>query len=504
MRAHPLMIAGVAAALAACSSDDYVIVTINARPAVRDANKLVVLLANSDSTRMDTLSLGDQTFPTTFSVTGPGRRGDLVISVDALDAAGLLVGRGSATTTLAAPTAELLLDSADFVVNTDYVGDQFPASDFEAVGFQVAAAPDGTWTTAYRDGCTGTACNIFGRRFDPTGKPVQSALAASSNGFALSSMPTTQQGIPAVAATSATSLAVWDYADPAGSTFGVGCRGLDASGNATQPQSLVLGTDTADVVSTAALPGGNFVVAWNAPLAGDGFIRTAIVKPDCSLASTIQSVSTSLGVLAHRGSVAVSGDRIAYVWIGDGTLRTRILTSAAAVVTADTALVAKTATEEVLFARVAAGPGGGFVVAIRWALTTFGPGPGRIELLRLDADGNLLGAPALVTSKSSSDSADREGFGLASRLDGTVLVAWHTCGALGDGNLCGVFGRILRASGEPVSDEFGLATSTLGDQRGPAIAALPAGFVAVWTDASGAAPDSSGLAVRARIIYPPN
>ena len=52
-------------------------------------------------------------------------------------------------------------------------------------------------------------------------------------------------------------------------------------------------------------------------------------------------------------------------------------------------------------------------------------------------------------------------------------------------------------------DELVLATSTANDQTGPSAAALPDGaFATAWTDKSGNAPDSSGTAVRARVIYP--
>ena len=51
----------------------------------------------------------------------------------------LLVGQGRADLALDAGDGRVLLDSADFVVNTDYVGSQTPSTDFEANGFQLGA-----------------------------------------------------------------------------------------------------------------------------------------------------------------------------------------------------------------------------------------------------------------------------------------------------------------------------------------------------------------------------
>ena len=69
--------------LAGCADDQYLVVTVDARPAVHDAAQLVVTLSNGGTSRMDTLPLGGHAFPVTFSVTAPGRTGDLAISVEA-------------------------------------------------------------------------------------------------------------------------------------------------------------------------------------------------------------------------------------------------------------------------------------------------------------------------------------------------------------------------------------------------------------------------------------
>jgi len=124
-------------------------------------------------------------------------------------------------------------------------------------------------------------------------------------------------------------------------------------------------------------------------------------------------------------------------------------------------------------------------------------------MFRLTAAGALMGAPTLVTDKTDSNSENTQSFAAAGRPDGTVMAAWHTCGTFGDSSGCGVFGRIMHSDGTPVTDAFGLATSTTGDQTSPAIAGIADAFVATWSDASMGEPDHAGLAVRARVIYPP-
>ena len=196
MRRAALLGVWLAIGTGACGSTttpktSYVVVTVDARPAVHDAASITVALANAGTTRMDTLKLDGKPFPVTFSISAPGRTGDLAITVDASDQSGVVVGHGGAMTTVTDDTAAIMLDSTDFVVNTDYAGDQFPSEDFEADGFQLAALPDGTWTTAFRDSCMQGACNVFARRFDRTGKPVATQAAAGTNAFVVTARPTT-------------------------------------------------------------------------------------------------------------------------------------------------------------------------------------------------------------------------------------------------------------------------------------------------------------------------
>jgi hypothetical protein len=491
-------------ALAACASPDrFVVVTIDARPAVHDARTVTIALSNAGTTRMDALALRDQPFPVTFSISAPGRDGELGIAVTASDAAGVVVGLGIAATSIDADAAQVTLEPADFVVNTDYANDQFPSDDFEAGGFQLAALPDGTWTAAFRDGSGSPEVHIFGRRFDATGAPVQTELAASTHAFELSSQPTTRGSEPAIAASATTTLAVWDWFSPTvDDSHGVACRALDRSGRATTAQTLIA-TDPVDVVSVIALASGDFLAAWTTIPIDRHAIAVQVIKPDCTAPAPPQVISAAADD-AHRSSLAASTDRALIAWIVDGDLHLRLASATGAVAAAEQVLVRKTATEQVVHARVAAAgtSTGGFVVAARWAQIT-GDGPGRIELYRVDAQGALASGPRVVTDRSASDFETAQAFGIAGRSDGTLLVTWHSCGPLGDDNLCGVFGRFMRDTGEPLGDAFVIPTTTKADQVLPSAAAIGDAFVALWSDASATPPDAAGTAVRARILYPP-
>jgi hypothetical protein len=115
----------------------------------------------------------------------------------------------------------------------------------------------------------------------------------------------------------------------------------------------------------------------------------------------------------------------------------------------------------------------------------------------------MMGPPVLISDRSGSDFASSEAFGVAPGRDGSLLVVWHACLEKGDGSGCGVFGRLLGPSGAPLGPELVIPTTTADDQIRPSAVGLPDGaFAVAWTDRSTAAPDSSGTAVRARIIYP--
>lgn len=500
------LLAVAAAASSACGSTShagYVLVTVDARPAVHDAASITVTLANAGTMRTDTLMLGGNSFPVTFSVSSPGRTGDLAIAVDASDASGLVIGHGSAMTTVETAATEVMLDSTDFVVNTDYAGDQFPTDEFQSAGFQLAALPDGTWTTVFRDSCMQSTCNVFARRFDHAGKPVTTQAAAGSNAFVVTARTSDNLTEPAVASSQTATVVVWNFTDATGN--GVACRTVDGAGALGGDQASITTNETLpDALAVAALSTGDFVATWNAIITTPGgsmnVVRTALIKPDCSVSGMVLTASTGTSFV-DRDAVGTSDDHALITWVSSGDLHARTASSTGTLSATDLTLIPQAGAYKVALARIAAAPAGNFALAVRWLSTTSDTAPGKIELFQASAAGILVGPPALVTDQSGSNIYDDEGFGVASRPDGTVMVVWHACDP--SGTVCTLSGRILKVTGEPLTDPLVIATTTGNSQKRPSVIGLPDAFAVVWADSSDKPPDTSGQAVRARIIYPP-
>lgn len=490
--------------LAACGGDDtYVVVTVDKRPAVHAAAKLSVTLSNAGSMRTDSLDLGSDPFPVTFSISAPGRSGDLGISIDALDSLGVLVGRGASTTPLTSSVANVTIDSADFVVNAIVANNQFLSNDFEAVGLQLAASSSGNWTVTFREDCNpSNSCNVLARRYNATGLPIRSELAAGDTQFPVTTTLTKSGAIPAVATAGATTLVLWDFSDTVGTGEGIACRAINEQGAGTPGQLTInpANEPLADVVTVAPLSNGNFIATWQAPISSAESIRAAVVRPDCTALAPPTTLSSTSGTFgARRSHAAANGQTIFYAWIVDGDVHARTSALNLSGVTAETVPIVHTASQDVDHVRVAPW-GTGFAAAVRWASNT-GSGDGKIEVYRFSAAGALMGTPISITAKSESDFASDKAFGIAQRGDGALMVVWHVC-PTGPGS-CDVFGRILRPTGVPVGEEFMIPTATNSDQVNPSVIALDnTSFVAAWNDSSDQEPDPSGSAVRARIVYP--
>lgn len=483
--------------------DVYTVVTVQNRPAVHDVATLRVTLGNSGTMRTDDIPVGTATLPATFSLTATGRTGDLTISVDALDAAGLLVGRGTTSATVDAPTATVMLETTDFVVNTEYAEDQFPSAYYDTHGYAVGATSDGSFAVTYRATCPTAGCNVFARRFDSAGRPKMTQVAAGTAGFPVSTKLSDSITSPAVAGAAATNVFVWNYDDPASTTIeGVACRALDAQGRAMPDQALLSPDTATDNATIAPLSNNNFIVSWvgsvgvNTPRV----VRGQIVRPDCALVGATVTVSTTTGPFSP--AVTANGNTILYGWENDGNAYVRLASLTNVLQgAADVLFLPKTANEQIDFVRVAP-LGTGFAVLVRWSLVGQFMGAGKIEMYRTSATGGVLGQAVLVSTRSGSDSASSESFGVATRNDGTLMVTWSSCESNGDGQGCGVFARAFRSDGTPLGEELVVPTTIRGEQTDPSVAALGDAFVVVWKDESMQAPDISGTAVRARIVYP--
>lgn len=482
------------------------IVTVKVRPAVVGASSLTVELKNGAGLAGDSFELRGREFPVTFSISSPGRRGDLEIKVSAKNDQDILVGRGTATLPIEGATGEVLVDSADFVVNSDYPSDQYLTDDFEAVGNQLSANAAGEWIASFRQRCTPSSCNVYARRFDRNGQPLTSGTALT-NAFTANTGRVGAVSSSAAAAGTDKTLLFWESTDVNNVADGVACRAFDRVGNAPNEKRLVTESST-DVVVATPLPNGTFAVAWSGrPTTADTLnIRTMVVDADCTSLGALQPVGTLLPAIGLRqSSIAASGTSSYLIaWRADGTIRARTFGLGGLPATAETTLLTPVAGEEFSMVRVAANNNGyAMVVAHRVGTKV------SLELYRVSASATaapaLVGAPTLITDKVDSIF---EGFSVASHPLGPILVTWHGCGTeRGDGEGCGVFGRLIATNGTPFGDAFLIPTTTALDQTDASAIPLVGEdgaslFVVSWSDASTSAPDMGGLSVRARILYP--
>jgi hypothetical protein len=494
------VLAALAFGLAACG-DSYVVVTVDAQPGIDGATTLKVIATNDGAVSTDSLDLGEHQFPATFSLTTSGRSGEIDIALSALGSDGTLLAVGSGSADAGADIA-IVLEPADFVVNTDLTSDNFLSTDYEAKGFQVGATDGGPWTVSFRNDCTND-CQIFARMFDQTGQPLKTEVASSTNEFTLTTTATDDQTFPAVGAANASTLVAWDFTDGSGNE-GIGCRGVDASGSLATANQANMSSDAADVAMVAPLSSGDFAISWQV-ITPTVEIRTIVAQPDCTPVGAVQTASTIVGASEgpHRAAIADNGASVLYTWITDGAVHARSATTTGAFNGPEATLFPAPTGYTIEQARVAT-LGDGFGVAVRM-ITADGTTGGQIVLLATNAAGQLLTqTPTTISSATGADfSVGAQGFGIATRADGATLIAWQQCADGSAGPCTGnmdVYGAVVDATGTIVDPPFEIPTTTDGDQDSPAVAALGSAFAVAWDDASSATPHA---AVRARVIYPP-
>lgn len=505
---RPIAAAVIAAAtLGACSGGPYTVVTVEARPAVGDVRTVAISLANANATQAETFVIDGRSFPLTFSVDTGDRSGELTIAADGQDGSGTLIARGATTTTIATDgdgVATVRLDPTDFQVNTSFVGDQALAFRFEAGGRQIALSPTGVATIGWSDSCQIVGrCDVFGRRFDATGRPVTTALAAGTGEFIINRTDGT--GFEPTLATNAAgrTVAVWSTG---GDLLAVV---VDADGAAVTGTETILATGTLpSTPGVIAVPDGRFVVAWTerAPTAGQYLVRARYLSSDgapalnpITLADTAYTVSTTVSTEANPPAIAWLGDGLAMVvaWRSATTIRGRFYTAAGvARVASDQVLASRPVGEEVGEPQVATIAGD---AALLYPRATVGgdADDGQLVLRRLSTAGLIVGTDAVVTDGVGTTPAALTG------ASGVLAAAWSACGDDNDGDACAIRVRRFDANLAPLGPSTIANSTTAGSQQEPSIAILPDGsLLTAWSDGSGAPPDRDGFGVRARIIYP--
>lgn len=459
--------------------------TIDRTDTVRDPAAVLVTFTTDVGSTTEGYGLDAHGLPTTLELDRLDRIGPVTISVAAIDQAQNVVGRGTTTTSFDGGGALVMLDGVDFVVNTTYEGSQYLASQ-KGSGLQLATTNPTAWTTVF--GATCNPCSAYARRFDASGTPLASQLATGTDQFDITSVHTSSVSTPAVAATTDTTLAVWDFIN--GATQGVACRSFDAQG-APRVSQLTLVTGGVGNSAVSALD-SNFIVTWQT-YAEPTVVRARIVSPTCAPVLAADLDISQQPVSAHDAHVTAIGQQILYAWVADGAAHMRFGSDDGTFVGDETVLAASEPDYSVGYVR-AVRWGTGFGVAIRWLSRTFGDG--KIELYQLTPSG-VPQSVTTITSTSGSSGSSYGALGVAERSDGTVMVVWHTCKPK-----CSVYGRLVHADGALASDEFVVPTTVAGAQHDPSVTAVGDVFAIAWTDDGRTAPDSQGSAVRARILHP--
>lgn len=244
----------------------------------------------------------------------------------------------------------------------------------------------------------------------------------------------------------------------------------------------------------AAAPAGGFAATWiSSKTTGIGFFAQAQIHDANAkrIGSEVKASATVMPALGTPPSIAaLSGGGWVVVWPSattagaDPIVKAQRLTAKAAKVGAEFAVTTGTFAQTSPAATGTAD--GGFVVA--WVSQgQDGSGKGIYAQLH-KADGTKIGTAFRVTATTTGDQYEPR---LAARPGGGFLVAWTSAGQ--DGSGTGVYARRFSATGSPLEGEIGLATTIDGDQSEPAIAATSAtDFVAAWTS-SGEDGDAEGV-----------
>ncbi|HTU12232.1 MAG TPA: Ig-like domain-containing protein [Allosphingosinicella sp.] len=248
--------------------------------------------------------------------------------------------------------------------------------------------------------------------------------------------------------------------------------------------------------TVAALTGGGYVVTWTGDGEDDGNIYAqrfdaagATLGPEVQVnGDPNEKGDATVTALADGGYVVVWEVSLEDVPSGfEAQIQARRYDAAG--VALGTVTLVSTTVHELEAPRVAALPGGGYVLAWTY-FGADGDGAG-IYAQRFDASGTALGGAALVNSVTASDQLDPS---IAVLADGGYVIAWASSNQ--DGGGYGIYAQRFDAAGGAVGAAFRVNVITANDQVSPEVAALAnGGFVVTWESAL---QDGSGFGIYAR------
>lgn len=513
---------------AACGDDTAIVVTVDARDQVLGTASIQVTAINDGESDSQRFSVGSRDYPLTFSVTVGGRSGDIDIEVVALDEAQLARGVGTVTGTIldgAQIELDVLLDPADFVVNTSTVGSQKSVFKNARNGRQLGVnSGTGEFFVPFVDDCSQSAmeCNIYGRLFDQLGAPRVNETGGDSNEFQVNLEDEVFGSVPAIAVGAASELVVFELFS--NDVDDIRAVLLNESGGHITPLETV-------VVSGAmlrpsdpdcgALANSEYVVVWSQVAGGGREIRGRLLGTDgLPIINGITGdalefpISETLGVTFNNPNVFATGNdrEFAVVWEGEDNVFIKFFDNAGLPASTEFQVTAFPAGGTVFGPKVQILGDGNAIVT--WGVHVAGDVDlerGAHQIGKFSAvSGAALVNPITVSGPLLEEPPPNgeplppfSSPALAGKT-GEIAVTWHECldidGALKD---CDVFAQLfdeeLSAVGPPV-----VANTTLDrNQESPSIEPGPEGYVTVWTDESLQEPDTSLASVRARVLFFP-
>ena len=474
------------AAAAACG-DTVLVVEVDVRTDLGELVELEVTARNDGDAVSETFDLTGQAFPLTFTITAGGRDGEIELELVARDPAGVTRGAATARGALDGGSSRRLavrLDPADLVVNTITEGAQRTVFRPGRYGKQVAATGDGGFAVAFVNDCQNPAlCDVFVRRFDGDGKPVD--VGGSSDELSVNSGSYPEVSVPAIAGRGGGAIAAsWEISTAiVFAEIGGDGAVITADTNASDPAAL----DPIDP-AIASLPGGELALVWTQEQ-----IDAANPAGVWQLLAGGAPILLRQEAIAATPALTAAGSSVATCWSEGPALMMAVAPPGEA----GAPIAARTFPDgaRVLSPNIVAT---GDRLVIGYGVTGSGEAgldPAGLFVSSFDA----AGAPGPEITIGAAGLTDT--VALAVDGDGRIAAVWQGCDELGDGDGCGIFLSLLGADLAPLTEApLRVNTTVAGDQLAPSVAAIAGGFAVAWTDLSGAPPDSSS-AVRARPIY---
>jgi hypothetical protein len=360
-------------------------------------------------------------------------------------------------------------NGGEFRVNTYTTGSQEPFWPERAV----SAAPNGDFVTVWMsDTQDGSLAGVFGQRYRGEGGPMGAE-------FQVNTYTTSRQNSPAVAVGATGAFVVaWQSQNQDGSGYGIFAQRYDRSGTRAGAEFRVNTTTAGEQTRPAVAVdvAGSFIVAWGGGAPGFDVFGQRFDAAGNPQGGEFQVNSYTTSTQAKPAVDVDGAGNAVIVWesFAGGPPRVFGQRFSAAGVPMGAEFAVNT-TGSGYNARVAAAPGGGFVVA--WGLG-YGTGDSQgIFARRFDASGAPLGPEFLVNSYTTGTQYKPD---VDMDASGRFVVTW--------GDEVGANGRIFAKrydeAGVPRGAEFQVSTSALAIY--PSLASDAVGnFAVTWVGDDG-------------------